>query len=245
MWLETCGSDGADQLNGVTVDSTGGVWAVGSHENTMGCDDTTALFSGGAGTPDLFVLRRKNDATYSTVGFGAGGAQYARAVVADEAGGVWMAGDFDGTLTFNPNNSAVNFSSVAHDLFWVHLDANGFPLRGKAISGTDASARLGLAAVPGGGFVLGGRFNGTPNFGDGTPLPSSATDAFVVRYDELDNYVWHRTFGGGGLQWINDVAVDSTQAVIVTGAFNSLTDFGSGNVSPAGPSDVFLAKLHP
>ena len=113
------------------------------------------------------------------------------------------------------------------------------------IAGATASAKLGLAAVPGGGFVLAGGFSGDVDFGDGVPVSSVDADAFVVRYDGLDQYLWHRTFGGAGVQRITDVAVDSAHAVVVTGGLKDATDFGFGAVAPIGLEDAFVAKLRP
>ncbi|MDE0872903.1 MAG: SBBP repeat-containing protein, partial [Acidimicrobiales bacterium] len=52
------------------------------------------------------------------------------------------------------------------------------------------------------------------------------------------------TFGGTGTDYAWDVAVDGSGNVYATGLFAATVNFGAGNVTSAGATDVFVTKLN-
>ena len=52
------------------------------------------------------------------------------------------------------------------------------------------------------------------------------------------------TFGGTDRDAGYDVAVDGSGNVYTTGTFQDTVNFGAGNVTSAGNSDVFVTKTH-
>jgi hypothetical protein len=71
-------------------------------------------------------------------------------------------------------------------------------------------------------------------------------DVFLAKYDASGGLVWAKAMGGTDSEEGQSVAVDGSGNAVLTGYFYGTADFdpGSGtvNLTPAGGSDVFLAK---
>lgn len=94
-----------------------------------------------------------------------------------------------------------------------------------------------------GGLVITGSLNGSVDFGGGALTSAGSTDVFVARYDADGNHVWSKRFGDAAAQTGVSVAVDAQGNVIVAGDFSGKIDLGSGALSSAGSTDVFVAKF--
>ncbi|HEY3802094.1 MAG TPA: hypothetical protein VGL61_05775 [Kofleriaceae bacterium] len=108
-----------------------------------------------------------------------------------------------------------------------------------------------IAAVPGGGFVVGGNFGGTLRAGEaggGTSVVSSAghSDGFVARVDATGAATWLVRLGGAGADAVQGVAVAGDR-VAIAGTFTTGAELG-GVPLPAFDdrvpfADVFAAEL--
>ena len=66
---------------------------------------------------------------------------------------------------------------------------------------------------------------------------------FVARFDANGTHLWSQRFGSAGSDLGEDVAVDSSGSVFVTGAFPDTVDFGGGDLTSAGSFDIFVVQL--
>ena len=115
--------------------------------------------------------------------------------------------------------------------------------------GTGTDIPISIETDSAGNMYVTGKFSGTIDLDPGTGAENRTSnggyDAFVVKLDASGNFVWGRTFGGnsGGIDdTAEDVAVDSSGNVFVTGTFYGTANFGGGNVAAAG-SDVYVMKI--
>lgn len=121
----------------------------------------------------------------------------------------------------------------------------GSHLGSFAIGGDGADAARTVAVAPDGAIVVGGYFSGQVDFGAGAVTASGGTDAFVAAYDANGALRWVKAFGGDDPveeEAVQAVAVDPQGNVYVTGLFNRVADFGGGERTSAGRTDVFVAK---
>ena len=85
--------------------------------------------------------------------------------------------------------------------------------------------------------------------GGQTPLNphSSSVDMLVVKLDSSGNYLWHTFVGGSGVDYPDDVAVDASGNVFITG-YSSATWNGPGATAAITPytgnSDIVVVKLY-
>lgn len=112
-----------------------------------------------------------------------------------------------------------------------------------------------VATDPSGNVVSAGSFQGTVDFGSGL-LSSAGKDNFVVKYNSQGALVWVKRFGGVLDDFLQGVAIDSVDNIIVVGTFAGTADFdtdaavvGDTLTSVAGTSgpsaDIFVAKYSP
>lgn len=104
-----------------------------------------------------------------------------------------------------------------------------------------------IAVDTAGNTYVTGPFGGTASFNAGTGTATltsaGADDVFVAKLDTNGNLVYAQRFGGGSLDFGAGVAVDAAGNAIVTGSFRDTATFGALNLTTAGESDVFVAKL--
>mgnify|MGYP002859805407 CR=1 FL=1 len=175
----------------------------------------------------------------------------ATAVATDANGNVYVTGGWYGTADFNPGSGTNNLSNgTGMDIFVAKYDANGNYVWAKQIGGASLSSKATSIAVDAAGNVYtAGYFNGTVDFNPGAgsnTMTSSSQDAFISKLDANGNYVWAIKIAGTSQEQVNDIAIDASGNLVVTGWFYGTVDFdpGAGTVAlgnTAG-SDIFVAK---
>ncbi|MBK7338438.1 MAG: SBBP repeat-containing protein [Saprospirales bacterium] len=107
-----------------------------------------------------------------------------------------------------------------------------------------------IAVDPDGNMYVTGYFAGLVDF---DPSASAAlrfstggNDLFLAKYNASGNFVWAYAIGGSGSEQGNDVAVDESGNVYVTGFFGGTVDFdpsgATANLVSVGSNEAFIAK---
>jgi hypothetical protein len=237
----------------VVLDGSGNQYVTGYFYGTADFDPGSGTVNlSSAGGSDVFLA--KYDASGGLVwakAMGGGSFEQGRSVAVDGSGNVVVTGIFYGTADFDPGSGTVNLSSAGgSDVFLAKYDATGGLVWAKAIGGTKNDEGISVAVDGSGNAVVTGKFRGTADFdpGSGTVNLSSAGgyDVFLAKYDASGGLVWAKAMGGTDSEEGQSVAVDGSGNAVLTGYFYGTADFdpGSGtvNLTPAGGSDVFLAK---
>ena len=102
---------------------------------------------------------------------------------------------------------------------------------------------FGVAVDTTGNAIVVGAFSGSIDFGCGSMSTLGSNDAFVVKLAPAGSCVWQKRFGGLGNDVAYGVAVQTGGNVVVTGQFASTVDFGGGNRTAAGYTDIFVVRL--
>lgn len=181
-----------------------------------------------------------SEATFASI-WGDGGEQRGLAVAVDPVSGeIYLAGEFNGSMTFGADILLSNGVADTGDVFVAKLDASGDPIwaLGFGDSGGDQGVN-GLAVDGEGGVIITGynRF-GTLDFGGG-PLPGGI---FIAKLAADGGHEWSHSCGsdlGAG------VAVATTQDgdAVIAGYFSDTMDCGTGEVTSTAFDDVFLLRL--
>ena len=122
--------------------------------------------------------------------------------------------------------------------------AGGDPNWGSTTFGGTGFDWASQVAVDGSGNVYTtGYFNNTVNFGAGDVTSAGSYDTFVTKLNSAGAHQWTTTLGGTGNDYGRGLAVDGSGNVHTTGHFAGTVNFGAGDVTSAGNSDVFVVKL--
>src|SRR6266581_2846287 len=173
-------------------------------------------------------------------------------VATDNAGSVYVTGEFRDTVTLGTNSLSQLLSGFRNQFFIAKMDSAGncLWLKGGAVTGgnTIYGTSLGLgravAVDKHGAIYLAGIFNGRIDFST-TNFSSSASNGwatFIVKYAPTGTIVWAIKVGdfeGGDV----GIAAGEDGSIHVVGAFEGTARFGSTNLISAGSSDMFHAKL--
>ncbi|OIQ31898.1 MAG: hypothetical protein BM555_05070 [Crocinitomix sp. MedPE-SWsnd] len=175
---------------------------------------------------------------------------FAKAVTVDLSGNVYTTGKYSGTVDFDPGTGVSTLTSNGTgDVFLQKLDADGNFLWAKGFGGSSA-ADQGLAITTDSlGVYLCGIFKNATDFDPGagttTLTPSgTSTEAFIVKFDTLGNFIWATNMGGSGNDQANAIVTDGNNNLFVAGYFNGAGTFGSTVLNTGGTSENgYVCKL--
>jgi hypothetical protein len=177
---------------------------------------------------------------------------YGTAIATDFSGNVYHAGNFKGTIDFDPGAGVFNVSSVnAQGVFISKVDASGNLIWTKQVDGQGWEECNDITVTTGGDIYVTGFFLGVTDFdpsADSFFLYSSAGgDAFICKLDSTGGFVWAKQFGGTLAVNSFSITTDDSGNVFTTGYFDGTTDFDPGiashDLTVAGYSDIFVSKL--
>jgi uncharacterized repeat protein (TIGR01451 family) len=149
----------------------------------------------------------------------------------DPSDNIFIAGDFEGTVDFDPDPSGVFNATqpVSHGPFLLKLDAAGTFNWVRVIENMSTSATLAVdvATTSTGNVLLCGRCIGTTDLDPGpgsftvttTSTFGSSTDAYVVNFDAAGNFVWAAPLQGDGYEVLNDISQDVSGNIYIGGYF--------------------------
>ena len=141
-------------------------------------------------------------------------------------------------------------SNVMTETYTINPQQSGW-LWAKRFGGTDIDEISNMVVDSSGNTYITGIYKGAMQIGSFT-LPNRSTsdyDVFVAKIDPVGNVLWAARAGGTYYDVGNDIAVDSSGNVYVTGTFNSnIIYFGNNNdlnlARNFTSNDVFIAKLN-
>ena len=92
-------------------------------------------------------------------------------------------------------------------------------------------------------LILYGLYRSTPfQLDTATLITQGNYDGFIARADSNGNVKWIKTYGNAGLDYIQDLTIDNSYNLYITGGFQDSINLG-GNTIQANSSDIFIAKL--
>jgi hypothetical protein len=134
-------------------------------------------------------------------------------------------------------------SAGGYDVFVAKFDAAGNHLWSRRF-GDALDQHADAVTVDGSdNVIVTGDFGGTVDFGGGQLTSAGNLDIFVAEFDGGGNHLWSRRLGNNYSEFAYGVAADGSGNVILTGSFEGAVDFGGGDLTSAGDSDIFVAKF--
>lgn len=237
LWSRRFGDANAQAGYGVAADTGGNVLLTGFFAGTV---DFGGVSLTSAGAWDTFVAKFNASGNHIwSKRFGDASAQAGRSLVADAFGNVIAAGVFAGTVNFGGGSLT---SAGQNDIFLVKLNAFGNHLWSKRFGDADNQDVFSVAVDTAGNVFITGFIQGATDFGGGSLTSAGGRDIYLAKFDANGNHLWSRLFGDAAAQIGRGVATDSSGDVAMVGEFNGTVDLGSGALTSAGSSDLFLAR---
>jgi hypothetical protein len=254
-WAKSFGGTLYDAGPSVTIDTSGNIYTTGTFEGIVDFDLGVGILDlTSVGGRDAFVQKMdaNGDFLWAKSSGGTGNLEAGLQIIVDAYGNVYSTGYFDGMAYFDSVVGIYNLSSAGDfDVFVQKMDANGNLLWAKSFGGTsyDNGTSIGLDKF--GNVYTTGLFQGTADFDPGVGIFNLTSagdgDVFVQKMDANGNFIWAKSFGGTGTDYVFSIAVDTTGHIYTTGYFDDTSDFDPGtgifNLASAGNDDVFVQKM--
>lgn len=167
----------------------------------------------------------------------------------DPNGNIYVCGEFNNTVDFNPGNGVFNLTASGYSIFIAKYDPNGNFIWAKAIN-TGLSQSFNIISISIdklGSIYATGTFRLTTNFG-GISLTSisSSSDIFLAKLNSNGNCMWVRQIGGSKGDGAKAITFESNGNLLITGGFEGTVDFdpGVGVTTMTGDSfGLFISKF--
>jgi hypothetical protein len=239
VWARSFG-DAADQSAlGVAIDANDDIvmigWASGSVD--FGAGPVTAA------AEDVMLVRL--DSAGSTLwGRLLGGTHDDRGedVAIDPSGRILLAGSEQGAANFG--GGALPWTG-GNDAFVACLDANGGHQWSRGYGDADDQTAMSIAVDSTGSALVAGSFRGQVGLGCGTLTAEGTLAGLVAKLLPDGSCAWSAAITNAGRAEAKALAVDGTDAILITGNFEDTITLGGAAVTSSGQPDIFLAKLTP
>lgn len=237
----------------ITADADCNVYVIGNFHDSADFDPGIGLhmlYSTGA--RDIFILKLDSSGNFIWANsFGGNSDDNGFSICLENSNSICITGEFRDTVDFDPSvSNDILISDASADDFIGRYDLSGNLIWVKRIGGTGYDDGASITSDSDGNIISVGGFDGTTDFDPGVGsflLSATGWDIFISKLDSNGNFVWAKHFSGGVYSNVNDVIVDASKNVYVTGSFQNTYDFDPGagvaNLISNGSDDLFLCKL--
>lgn len=241
LWVRTAGGPDNDAARDIAIGKDQSVYITGGFQ-TSASFGATNLVSAGLG--DIFLAKYDADGNLTWVRqAGSVGDETAFGVTVDSTNNAYITGYFVGMAGFS---SALILSVGVADIFIAKYNSSGtltwVQRAGDAY--TDIAYKI---AVDKNGFVyITGYFNIGTTFGASTIYSAGENDIFIAKYNPVtSSWMWAQRAGGNINDSAEDITVDVSGNLYITGYFANTATIGSTSITAPGGIhwDAFVAKF--
>lgn len=261
QWVDQLvGSNSTNNIQHVSlaIDNSGSIYAAFTFIGTVDFDPSPSSVTAIASGTDIFVAKYTEDGELTSDRFQLANAadQRVNDIVVDSQGNIYITGNAEGLVNYSPTGIAANIANIGttgKDIFLAKYTETGQFVWVKTYGSSTDAEGLSLAIDQADNLYLAGKFRGTMSVLSGGVTSSlsaqgSLSDMFLARFQNSGTLDWAYRFGEAGEDVAQDVVFDeSSQSVIITGAYQGTVDFdpGQGEVNLSSTifaDNSFLAK---
>jgi hypothetical protein len=204
----------------------------------------------------FFVLQAKAQAPnfeWVNTFAGSGANDAGKFVEVDSKGNIYMVGHFSSILDFDPGVGVANLSaSGITDIFISKFDSAGNFIWAKKFTGSFSEDASGFIIDKNDNLVITGYFSGGVDFDpSGTSFILNTgninmQNAFITKLDINGIFIWAKKIASSIIIFPNDITVDKSNNVIITGGFIGEADLDPNTGISSFTSlseDLFIVKL--
>lgn len=253
-FAKNMGGTAGDAGRSITCDISGNIYVTGYFRGLADFDPSSNVNSiiSISGSADYFIAKYDSSGGYIWAN-SAGGSNgdIGQCVTIDASGNVIVTGDFYGTnIDFDPGSGTTALSTNGFsDIFIAKYSSGGALSWAHSIGGIVNDQGLSVVTDNSGNIYTTGYFQNSADFDPGTsvfPLTATAEDIFILKLDGSGTFGGVRQIGGVNPDVANDINIDNSGNLYLTGYFTSVVDFdpgaGTTNLIGLGGQDIFIAK---
>lgn len=258
VWAKQIGGNGYETARSIAVQPAGVIYIAGDINGNADLDPGAGTYNVTGTVLRFFLLKLNASGSFVWAKVMPIGLQWAnadRALTLDASGLVFLTGNFQGTIDFDPDTAASTFktSQGNRDAFIMKLNSIGRLVWVSTIGGTGTNTTADGYSITldvNSNVYATGRFSGTVDFNPGSSSYNlgsvTSQDVFVLKLNASGDLVWAKSMKGEGIGAC--LSIDPFRNVYVTGMFKGSVDFNPDssrayNVSALGLLDCFVLKL--
>lgn len=242
--------------NDVDVDNAGNIYFTGYFSGQTDFDPNSGVqnLNATGNTQDIFIAKwdmngnyiwaKKVGGNYIDVGY---------AIRVDNNGSVYYAGNFAGTVDFDPGSATTNLISGTNARAFISkLDASGNFIWAKDHGASGSSCiHWDLQLDKEENAYTTGYFYGAPDFDPSSSsmvltAPNLNTDSYILKTDSMGLTKWVKHLTGSGDAVGSSIHLTATNELLITGYFSETLDCdpgtGTTNLTSTGSQDIYIAK---
>ena len=252
-WAGALGRTGSAFADDIVLNPSGNLFIAGTFYQTVDFDPSEdSAFRTSLGEYDLFVCEFDSAGNFLWVtSTGDTGFDYVRDLDVDSLGNVYIVGEFEGTVDFDPSEAVSELESGSSDSMFVwKLNPEGDFVWARSVP---AYTAYGIALDGDGNAVVTGSFVGTVDFDPGPEVTElteegAGGNAYVLKLDSNGDFLWAGSLGGDEDDESRAIATDGDGSVYTTGKFSGTADFDPGPevaslTSYDSNDDIYISKL--
>ena len=184
--------------------------------------------------------------------YGGPSTESAKIIKTDSDGNLFVIGNFMDTVDFDPGPGIENkISNGGNDVYILKLNSAGNFLWVRTF-GNSANDIVEKAQVDKlNNIILTGRFSASldfdPSLNVDIKTSNGFSDTYILKLNNLGNYLWSKTVGGTGNDVSRGLSINSTNDVTIAGNFFQTVDFDPGPavVNKTAPSvNIYILQLN-
>jgi hypothetical protein len=227
--------------NTIILDSLDNSYVTGSFSGITHFNNTQVGSNGGH---DIFIAKYDLNGNLIWVkSYGGIGGDGGSNVKMDKIGFIYISGTYTGTVNFN----GVSLTSQGNsDVFLLKLNQMGDFQWVKSIGGSlfDNPAQIAIDVYN--DIYITGNFRGTATFETISKTSNNnSSDIFIAKYNSSGIIQWVQTSGNSNEEIVNDMVLDGSGNLIISGYYSQSSSFGSHTITSIGNTDIFVAKYDP
>ena len=256
LWVKQMGGKGWDYTPQIKLDAKGNIYSTGSFSDTVDFDPGIGIYNLiSKGNTDIFVQKLDPNGNFQWAKqMGGIGYDGASSITTDVNGNIYITGNFEDTVDFDPGLGINNLISISSDdIFIQKLDSNGNFLWVKQMSGNiylNSGGSSSITTDIKGNVYSTGEFQNIdidPGTGVFNLISNGGFDIYIQKLDADGNFLWAKQMGGTGLDYSSSITTDANGNIYTTGDFQNTVDFDPGseifNLTSNGGYDIYIQKL--
>jgi hypothetical protein len=249
QWARTWGGSDWEYNRGLAVDGDGNVYVPGYYAGMVDFDpdpvDQDNHTANGA--QDVFITKFDPDGDFLWARtWGGSSSDDGYGAETDEYGNVYITGQYQSTVNFNPAGSENRTTNGYQDVFLSKFDSDGNFIWVRTWGGPNWDYGHDISLDSSGDVYCVGWFAGTVDFDPSGGTEEHTADAdpgvYLSKFSPSGDFIWARTWGGSRYQGYDfgiGVNTDNGSYVYVAGRYSGIVDFDPG---PGDASHTYLGS---